>query len=381
MPVTRDLVAATVDLCRALRERGVAVTPAESIDAISALEHVDLGDRVEVRRAFEIVLANRHEDVAVVGELFDALWGPRTNPEQARRDASRARVSAPPPRPPDHLPPLWSERRDRGRRSNETEEGDPVRLRTPSDRQGVRRRDLATLRSQELENMLRVARRLARRLARRPSRRWKPSARGSTIDLRRTARGSLRTGGETIEIAFRERRIRKAKLTVVCDVSGSMDVYGRFVLSFLYALQSAFARVESFVFATRLHRVTDRLQGRAWKSALEQLAMGVDEWSGGTRIGANLAALSRTWPHVLDKRTIVVILSDGWDTGEPAQLGAALEEIRGKVGKVIWLNPLLGSAEYQPLARGMQAALPHVDVFAPAHDLASLERLARHLVL
>jgi uncharacterized protein len=381
MPVPRDLVTATVDLCRALRERGVAVTPAESIDAISALEHVDLGDRVEVRRAFEIVLANRHEDVAVVGELFDAMWGPGTLLEHTPRDASRARVSIPPPRPPDHLPPLWSERRDRGRRADEDEDGDPIRLRTPSDRQGMRRRDLATLRAQELENMLRIARRLARRLARRPSRRWKPSARGSAIDLRRTARGSLRTGGETTEIAFRERRIRKAKLTVVCDVSGSMDVYGRFLLSFLYALQSAFARVESFVFATRLHRVTERLQGRVWRSALEQLAMGVDEWSGGTRIGANLAALSRDWPHVLDRRTIVVILSDGWDTGEPAQLGAALEEIRGKVGKVIWLNPLLGSPEYRPLARGMQAALPHVDVFAPAHDLASLERLARHLVL
>jgi uncharacterized protein with von Willebrand factor type A (vWA) domain len=381
MAVPRDLVTATVDLCRALRERGIAVTPAESIDAISALEHVDLGDRVEVRRAFEIVLANRHEDVAVVGELFDTLWGPGSLPEHTPRDASRVRVSVPPSRPPDHVPPLWSERRDRGRREGEDEDGDPIRLRMPSDRQGMRRRDLATLPSQELEHMLRIARRLARRLARRPSRRWRPSARGSAIDLRRTVRGSLRTGGETTEIAFRERRIRKAKLTVVCDVSGSMDVYGRFLLSFLYALQSAFARVESFVFATRLQRVTEQLHGRLWKSALEQLARDVDEWSGGTRIGANLAALARDWPHVLDRRTIVVILSDGWDTGEPAQLGAALEEIRGKAGKVIWLNPLLGSPGYQPLARGMQAALPHVDVFAPAHDLASLERLARHLVL
>jgi uncharacterized protein with von Willebrand factor type A (vWA) domain len=381
MPVPRDLVTATVDLCRALREGGVAVTPAESIDALSALEHVDLADRAEVRRAFEIVLANRHEDVAVVGELFDALWGPGASLEQVARNASRVRVSVPPPRPPDHLPPLWSERRDSGRRTDETEDGDPVRLRMPSDRQGLRRRDLTTLHAQELETMLRIARRLARRLARRPSRRWKPSARGRTIDLRRTARESLRTGGEATEIAFRERRVRKAKLTVVCDVSGSMDVYGRFLLSFLYALQSAFARVESFVFATRLHRVTDRLRGRVWKNALEQLALGVDEWSGGTRIGANLAALSKEYPHVLDRRTIVVILSDGWDTGDPAQLGAALQGIRAKAGKVIWLNPLLGSSQYQPLARGMQAALPHVDVFAPAHDLASLERLTRHLVL
>jgi uncharacterized protein with von Willebrand factor type A (vWA) domain len=381
MPVPRDLVTATVDLCRALREGGVAVTPAESIDALSALEHVDLADRAEVRRAFEIVLANRHEDVAVVGELFDALWGPGASLEHVARNASRVRVSVPPPRPPDHLPPLWSERRDSGRRTDETEDGDPVRLRMPSDRQGLRRRDLTTLHAQELETMLRIARRLARRLARRPSRRWKPSARGRTIDLRRTARESLRTGGEATEIAFRERRVRKAKLTVVCDVSGSMDVYGRFLLSFLYALQSAFARVESFVFATRLHRVTDRLRGRVWKNALEQLALGVDEWSGGTRIGANLAALSKEYPHVLDRRTIVVILSDGWDTGDPAQLGAALQGIRAKAGKVIWLNPLLGSSQYQPLARGMQAALPHVDVFAPAHDLASLERLTRHLVL
>jgi uncharacterized protein with von Willebrand factor type A (vWA) domain len=167
---------------------------------------------------------------------------------------------------------------------------------------------------------------------------------------------------------------------VVCDVSGSMDIYSRFLLQVLYALQHAFARVETFVFSTRLVQITDALTSDSYRAALDALArVSAGEWSGGTKIGESLEQLRRGWPRLFDRRTAVIVLSDGWDTGDPEVLGAALRELKRRAGRIVWLNPLLGSPAYQPLTRGMQAALPHVDVFAPAHDLASLERLASHL--
>jgi uncharacterized protein with von Willebrand factor type A (vWA) domain len=199
--------------------------------------------------------------------------------------------------------------------------------------------------------------------------------------MRRTVRRALETGGDLSRLAFRERAMRKTKLVVLCDVSGSMDLYARFLLQFLYALQHSFARVETFVFATRLSRITEQLGRRDWREALGDLARDVSDWSGGTRIGESLARFVAEWPRLVDSRTIVIVLSDGWDTGDPEVLGEAMAALHRRAGRVIWLNPLLGSAGYQPLTRGMQAALPHVDVFASAHNLPSLEALVRHLSL
>jgi uncharacterized protein with von Willebrand factor type A (vWA) domain len=191
-------------------------------------------------------------------------------------------------------------------------------------------------------------------------------------------RALLRTGGEPLSLAWRRRRIRRTRLVILCDVSGSMDVHARFLLQFLYAMQDAFARVETFVFSTALTRITDHLRTMTFGQALERLA-GVRGFSGGTRIGASLAQFEERWGRLVDRRTVVVILSDGWDTGEPAVLGEALRRIHRRAGRVLWLNPLLGNPEYQPLTQGMQAALPHVDVFAPAHNLESLRSMVRYL--
>jgi uncharacterized protein with von Willebrand factor type A (vWA) domain len=232
-----------------------------------------------------------------------------------------------------------------------------------------------------LDEILRVAARLARQLAARPSRRWKPAMRGHRLNLRQLMRQSLKTGGDVVELTFRERRLRKTKLVLLCDVSGSMDLYSRFLLQFLYALQNCFARVETFVFSTRLSRVTDQLRRRPYGVALRRLSADVDDWSGGTRIGDCLTAFAEGWPRLVDRRTVVVVVSDGWDSGDPALVASTLASIRQRAGRVVWLNPLLGSPAYRPETRGMAAALPHLDVFAPVHNLDSLRALARHLVL
>jgi uncharacterized protein with von Willebrand factor type A (vWA) domain len=160
-----------------------------------------------------------------------------------------------------------------------------------------------------------------------------------------------------------------------------MDIYSRLLLQFVYGLQNTFARVESFVFATSLSRITGELKNKTYQRALDRLSANVYGWSGGTRIGASLATFNAQWLRRIDKRTIVIILSDGWDTGEPGQLAAALSLLQARAGRLIWLNPLLGNATYQPATRGMQAALPFISVFAPAHDLPSLRALEPHLVL
>jgi uncharacterized protein with von Willebrand factor type A (vWA) domain len=159
-----------------------------------------------------------------------------------------------------------------------------------------------------------------------------------------------------------------------------MDLYSRFLLQFLYALQNVFGRVETFTFATRLTRVTEHLKGASYRRALRQLTE-VRDWSGGTRIGDCLGEFNRGWGRLVNRQTIVLLLSDGWDTGEPDELASEMLSLKRKAGRVIWLNPLLGNPSYEPLTRGMAAALPLVDHFAAAHNLASLQDLAGHLTL
>lgn len=378
----RDLPAATVRFCRALRERGIAVTPAESVDAVRALEVVDLADRAEVYLALRAVLVGRVEEHAAFDAAFAAFWG--VSEPRGAAAASR-RGDGTPPIPPELMRPAPARRRaplslQSWMRPDATDP-EPVGAPAVGEGEPVGRKDFSTFGSAELEEVARVARRIARRLAARPGRRWRPARRGGRVHPRRTLRGSLRTGGEVVELAFRARKPRRTRLVLLCDVSGSMDLYSRFLLLFLFALQNQFARVETFVFSTRLSRVTEQLRGPSYLRSLDRLSREVRDWSGGTRIGASLAAFERDWSHLVDRRSVVIVLSDGWDTGEPEELGGALRSLRRRAGRMIWLNPLLGSASYQPLTRGMQAALPHLDVFAPAHNLESLEALARHLVL
>ena len=374
-----SLVVAVTRFCRALRARELLVTPAETVDALRALEKVDIGDREEVYLSLRAVLASRVEDHAIFDELFDTFAAAAGDPSATEAD----RV----PNAPVPLPAVTSlpAQRRSGPPSLEqwlrqSGNGDEtVSVPRESDLEAVGGRNLTGLGSDELAEIERIAAQIARRLAARPSRRWRAARRGPRIHLRATMRQSLKTGGDTPDPPRRERKRRKTRVVAICDVSGSMDIYSRFLLQFLYALQNGFARVETFVFSTGLSRVTRDLSSASYRAALGQLSGAVPDWSGGTRIGASLATFNANWTRLVDRRTVVVILSDGWDTGDPEQLADELRAIARRAGRVIWLNPLLGSPSYEPLTRGMQAALPHVDVFAPAHNLASLRDLARHL--
>ena len=374
-----DLVATATRFCRALREAGLQVTPAEAIEAARVLELVDLRDREELRQALRTVLTSRPEDFCLFDELFEHFWAweaemPGAAPRRPRpvRPEQPTPITRPKPAP---TVGRWMQAV-----SEDLDEG-PLAIARESESERLHAKDFAAFAPDELDEIRRVAARLAKRLAARPSRRWRAAARGPRVHLRQLLRRSLKTGGDVVELIFRERRRRKTKLVLLCDVSGSMDLYSRFLVQFLYALQNCFARVETFVFSTRLSRITDQLRRRPYLSALRRLSSDVDDWSGGTRIGECLAAFACGWPRLVDRRTVVVVVSDGWDAGDPAAVASTLAALRERAGRVVWLNPLLGSPTYRPETRGMAAALPHVDVFAPVHNLASLRALARHLVL
>ena len=381
-PPTKSIVTDTVLFCRALRENGIAVTPGEAVTAVRALGLIDRGDRREMFLSLRSVLTSRVEDFAIFDELFEDFWSGLAYSAQPRANTARETQSGIIRR----IQPRSQERAPKGLAfflenwAPVSGDSDQVNVPAASNIESDAEKDLSKLGSDELEEIARLARRLVRKLASRPSRRWKPVRRGSRVNLRRSLRASLRTGGELVELFFKQRKPKKTRLVLICDVSGSMDLYSRLLVQFAYALQNSLARVETFVFSTSLKRISGQLKNKAYERALESLGE-TRGWSGGTLIGPSLAAFNSEWSALVDKRTVVIILSDGWDTGEPEELAAALTVLKRRAGKLVWLNPLLGSPGYEPLTRGMRAALPHVDVFAPLHNMQSLRALERHLVL
>lgn len=370
-----DLVVHATRFCRRLRDEGLLVTPGDTLDAARVLALVDVTDREDFRAALRGVLVHRVEDLGAFEECFDAFWG---GVQQA--PSAWLRRNAPPAPKKQKRVPLALDRwmRREGEQDVEQEE---AMLPAPTELESLGRQDFASFHDEALREVTRVAKRIARRLAMRPSRRWQAAQDGARPHLRRTLRLSVKTGGEVSELAFRQRKVRRTKLVVLADVSGSMDLYVRLFLQFLFALQHSFARVETFAFSTRLSRITEQLKSRGYAEALAELSREVTDWNGGTRIGESLLAFVEGWPRLVDRNTVVIVLSDGWETGDPAVLSEALAAIGRRAARLVWLNPLLGSPDYEPLTQGMVAALPHLDVFAPAHDLASLAQLARHLSL
>ncbi|HEV8227810.1 MAG TPA: VWA domain-containing protein [Methylomirabilota bacterium] len=384
MPSPRDLTRAMLAFGGVLRASGLPVTTPELMDAVRALEVVDLMDRDEVYRALRTVLVSRVEEQPAFDRCFEAFW--RFQAEEGQELdglVSMAQPTLPENEHGGNPPDAGQEKQAQIALDDwdEGEEADDEPLEVPglSNREVLMERDFSTFPAEQLDEVARLTVLIARRLARRMSRRRKPTRRGGIVDLRRSMRANLMKG-EIIELRRRARRQRKVRLVLLCDVSGSMDLYSRFLLQFLYALQNVFGRVETFTFATRLTRVSDLLRGPSYKRALRRLTE-VRDWSGGTRIGEAIRDFNQEWGRLVDRRTIVLILSDGWDTGEPDVLAQEMLTLKRRAGRVLWLNPLLGNPSYEPLTRGMAAALPLVDHFAAAHNLSSLRELATHLTL
>ena len=343
-----------------LRAAGLPLTVSEVMDAVRALEMIDLLDRGEVCLALRTTLVARHEEIPAFDRCFDAFWKFHAEEGQGLEGLLSASQT---PKPEEDAEAGSTEGGGKNQASvalesweePATEEGEPLEVPGVSDQEVLMEQDFSTFPAEDLDEVARLAVLIAKRLARRISRRRRPTRRGGVIDLRRSMRANMMKG-EIIDLRRRERRRRKVRLVLLCDVSGSMDLYSRFLLQFLYALQNVFGRVETFTFATRLTRVTDLLKGPSYRLALGRLT-DVRDFSGGTRIGESLQEFSRSWSHLVDRHSIVILLSDGWDTGEPELLANEMLALKRRAGRVIWLNPLLGNPSYEPLTRGMAGHL------------------------
>ena len=246
-----------------------------------------------------------------------------------------------------------------------------------SEEELLREKDFAAYTEAERAAARRLLARIALRGPKRRSRRTIPTKRRrDEHDLRATVRASLRHGGELFERRYREQAERPRRLVLICDVSGSMAPYSRMLLQYMQACVAARARVEAFVFGTRLTRVTRELRGRDSDRALARASASVDDWSGGTRIGEAIAELNREHGRRIGRGSMVILLSDGWDRGEPDELAEEMARLARTAHRVIWLNPLAADPRYEPLTRGMKAAMPYVDRLLPGNSIASLEALA-----
>ena len=363
-----------VALAGELRGRGVRVGSGEVTLAARALAAVDAGDRDEARLALRAALCSRREDLPRFEQAFAAVFGRAQEPAPPPRPAASAPAAA--------LPEAGGGERRPGLRGEVEVEEELVRPAAWSDVELLRDRDAAALSERELAAAHALLRRLARRGPLRRSRRLRPAragVRGRRPDLSGTVRASLRHGGEPFERRWRAPASAPRPLVLVVDVSGSMAPYARLLLAYAQAAVTARRRVEVFLLGTRLTRVTRELRSKDVDAALERATRAAPDFGGGTRLGAGLAALNRGHGRRLGRGAVVAILSDGWDRGDPAELAAELARLRRTAHRLVWLNPLKARPGYEPLARGMATALPHLDEFLEGHSIGSLEALAELL--
>ncbi|MPZ14798.1 MAG: VWA domain-containing protein [Chloroflexi bacterium] len=353
-----DLTHNVIDFGRLLRDHAISVNPADVHDVLRSLRVIDLGDRSDFYLSLRALLLRDPDRRGPFDELFEQFWG--AGPEA---DAMPTQEQ-------------WRTMPEAGSESMRQPEGP-----TYSPMVALMQKDFSDFRPDELAAVARTCVSIARRIAMRRSRRVKPTNRGSRVDPRRTIRRNLRYGGTILELARLERKIRKPRIVLICDVSRSMEQYSMFLLQFIHSMQNVIGRVESFVFSTSLHRVSSYFKRTDIMTAVDEISEEIPDWSGGTRIGESMRTFNERFARrLVDPRTVVVVLSDGLDTGETDLLGRQMAQLQARCGRLLWLNPLLGRESYEPLARGMLAALPYVDVFAAAHNLASLQRLADSIV-
>jgi uncharacterized protein len=370
------LAANVMHFARLLRNAGLPVGPAETLAGQQALSQIDLGNRTEARTALRTAMIHRHEHQEVFEQAFNLFWRDPTAAEQA---VAMALLEAQKEKRPERAPPgsrrvaeaMAKPREARPRTEDEPPVTDAVL--TVSDRERLQRMDFEAMSAEEIAAAKREIRRLVLPLDLRRTRRLRADPMGPVTDLRRTIRQSLRQGGEILTIARNRQVTRPPPLVVLCDISGSMSRYAQILLHFLHAVTNDRDRVQVFLFGTRLSNVTRQLRHRDAEVAFQMVSHVVPDWSGGTRIGEALETFNRFWARrVLAQGAIVLLITDGLDRDGGEGLSAEMARLQGSCRRLIWLNPLLRYAGFEPKSAGVKAMLPYVDDFRPVHNLDSL---------
>ena len=370
------LVASIVEFCRFAGAHGLSRDLRRTLTALEAAKMTGAEDRETFAFVLQAALCSSREEWDLFLQLFDEFWRKsRPSPRSASGKSKRPREGSGREQEGGSTVFLYQA-------GNETavRDGDARAVYGASVQQRLKKMDFSEVPRDDLATLEELSLLLLRRMSQRLSRRRTVSSLADRVDLRRSIRRSIAYGGDPIVLAYKGRKPRKNRLVVFLDISGSMNFYSLFLVRFAYALQARFERVDTFLFSTDVVEVSDLLRTRHLTEALRRLSQRAMGWSGGTKIGESLRQFNQLHGRkLLSHDTTFIILSDGWDTGEPEVLAAQLRVVRRRAQRILWLNPLLGLKDYQPLTRGMAAALPHVDVFAPAHNLESLLALERYL--
>lgn len=369
---------------RRLREEGVKVTLPQEIDAYHSLEHIDLFRHDDFYYSLKANLISRREEIPVFDRVFALHWDGLNKKSGQEKKQQAARKSDREPADKEISSQRKTDRKEIALAdwldNDSREKCEPLNIPVYSPVERLQEKDFSSFSDQELEAIKRVIARISRKFRLRESRRKQADNKTVFFDFRRTLRKNIRQGGELFKLYWKSPKITKTRIVLLCDVSGSMESYSRFLIQFLYGLQNALYNMETFVFSTHLSRITAILRREGYEKALKRISHSVLDWSGGTNIGGCFGAFNRRYAStLLYRKTILIIVSDGWDRGDERFLKKELERLRKKAYHIIWLNPLLGSPHYQPICKGMRTALPFLDQFLPLHNLESLIKLGQAL--
>ncbi|MFZ0545103.1 MAG: VWA domain-containing protein [Candidatus Promineifilaceae bacterium] len=361
---------------RLLRQAGLPVSPEQSQDFARSLTLVDIGNREQVYHAARSMLVTRYEHLALFTAIFNRFWrvvmGDTTSQPQKMPRAPRHKPRS------DAVPLMVLMSQKAGK--NDPEEDVADKAGSYSAAELIQNKQFGAMTPEELETTRRLIREMRWEMIHRRTRRRVADKNGSSLYLRRVLRSAAKYGGVPLRLAWQDRKVKQRPFVLLADISGSMEKYSRLTLQFFYSVSHSFRDVECFVFGTRLTRITPQLKIKNIDIAIEEAAHQVWDWAGGTRIGDSLYDFNRRWSRrVLRRGAVVLIISDGWDRGETSRLKQEMRYLQHRCYRLIWLNPLLGQATYEPQVEGMTAALPYIDDFLPIHNLQSLTELSRHL--
>jgi uncharacterized protein with von Willebrand factor type A (vWA) domain len=379
------LLANLLHFGRLLRNLDIQVSTRQINDLAASLNHIDISSREDFFYAASGFLVHRPEQLEIFQRAFDLFWSGKFEVLLELGLAYQQREKVQPDLPESDQPVLEEDTQPRSVLPEGEGDENPIdesRLApTYSPVELLVRKDFAEFNDDELEQAKHLIQDLFWHLGMRRSRREvRAIKRAHSLDMQRAIRLSMKQGGEIFHLPWRRRKLKPRPLIVICDISGSMERYSRLFLHFMYSLVQSTQQTEVFVFGTRLTRLTHALRHSDVDSALDKLSSTVLDWSGGTRIGESLKKFNYSWlRRVHGRGAMVVIISDGWDRGDIDLLETEISRLQRSVYRLVWLNPLLGSPDYEPLVRGIQIALPYVDAFLPEHNLVSLEQLTIHL--
>ncbi len=358
--------------CRILKRLKINITTGRVLDVFKSLKHINICEKEDLYYILRANLISCCEDIPIFDRAFRMFWDFCDKPERSEADYEAGK---------DFEEVLIKElHMDEIGEGDSEEDPDSKAIYQYSPIESLSVKDFSAFTDEEVEKIKDVVAGIANKLATKKSRRWQTNPKGRDIHPMGTLRKSMEYGGEILDLAKRKKKIKKMKLVALADVSGSMDCYSNFFVQFMYGMQNRLKGVETFVFSTCLTRITELLKNRSIDEALKEVSKIALHWSGGTKIGLCLKSFNDEFaPFVLDNKAIPIIISDGWDRGDTELLEREIKTLKRNCGRIIWLNPLLSSPDYQPLCKGIECVLPHITHFLPFYNLNSLIALGKTL--